>query len=105
MVETKPRLISESRELVEAELYDDLLSRYERALVYAGELREKLRSQEALENQLAQMRRDSNRLRQSVAVDEAYIRLLESALESLGILHPPALPAYSGPDRTETNEE
>ena len=86
MSETKPSPIVQSRELVEADLYDDLLNRYERALVYAGELREKLRTQAAAEEQFSKLQRDVHRLEKSVAVDEAYVRLLESALERLGIL-------------------
>ena len=46
MPEIIPSRVSQTPELIEADLYDDLLCRYERALVYAGELREKLRAQE-----------------------------------------------------------
>ncbi len=86
MSESKLRPITQSRELVEADLYDDLLCRYERALVYAGEIREKLRAQDDADEHISRLKGDVSRLQKSVAVDEAYVRLLESALQRLGIL-------------------
>lgn len=87
MPETKPTRINSS-EMIEAELYDDLLGRYERALVYAGELREKLRAKERALEEISQLKKEVRRLEKTTSVEEAYIRLLESALKSLGILSP-----------------
>jgi len=108
MSETKPSPIVQSRELVEADLYHDLLNRYERALVYAGELREKLRAQEAAEEQVSKLQHDVHRLEKSVAVDEAYVRLLESALVGLGILPSPTTFSQEnsgGPSNPESLEK
>ncbi len=71
MSESKLRPITQSRELVEADLYDDLLCRYERALVYAGEIREKLRAQDDADEHISRLKGDVSRLQKSVAVDEA----------------------------------
>ncbi len=73
---------------VDGELYDELLGRYERILVYAGQLQEKTRQGRLLEERASSLQRENERLKKEVGVDEAYIRLLERALESLGVLSP-----------------
>jgi len=78
-----PRTVSEN---VDAELYDDLLSRYERVLVFAGQLQEKVRQQKLLMNESSQLANENRRLRQMAVLDQSYILLLERALESLGVM-------------------
>jgi len=82
-MENPPRTVSEN---VDAELYDDLLSRYERVLVFAGQLQEKVRQQKLLMNESSQLANENRRLRQMAVLDQSYILLLERALESLGVM-------------------
>jgi hypothetical protein len=69
---------------VSTELYEDLLSRYEKALVYAVQLQERNRQQLLIEERARSLESENERLRHAVGVDEAYVKLLESALRSLG---------------------
>jgi hypothetical protein len=82
-------------ESVDAEIYEELLNRYERILVFAGQLQEKMSQQKLLAEKNANLEAESRRLEHRVAVDEAYIRLLENALQALGVMKPESL---SGPD-------
>ncbi len=72
---------------VAAELYDELLNRYERVLLYAGRLQEQNRSQQLLLEERNQDRElEAARLRKLVEVERSYVQVLEEALGSLGIL-------------------
>lgn len=73
-------------ERVDAEQYEELLNRYERVLLYAGQLQEQTRRTKLLEARADSLRKENERLKKTTDVDEAYIRFLERALESLGIL-------------------
>jgi hypothetical protein len=68
------------------ELYEELLNRYERVLVYAGQLQEKMRHQKLLAEKNDSLEREVERLRRLVGVEQSYTRLLENALHSLGVL-------------------
>jgi hypothetical protein len=70
----------------DSELYEELLNRYERVLVYAGQLQEKMRHQKLLAEKNDSLEREVDRLRSLVGVEQSYNRLLEKALQSLGIL-------------------
>jgi len=82
--ETLQRLVP----VLEGELYEELLNRYERILVYAGQLQEKTRQQKLLSEKSAVLEHDNNRLRDLLALERSYNLLLERALESLGVLTP-----------------
>lgn len=69
---------------VSSELYEDLLGRYEKALVYAAQLQERGRQQLLLEERARSLEAENERLRRAVGVEESYVRLLESALRALG---------------------
>lgn len=73
---------------VDAELYEELLNRYERILVFAGQLQEKLEGQKLLEKKSGELDDENQRLRQMVALSDSYIRLLENSLRALGISFP-----------------
>lgn len=73
---------------VDAELYEELLNRYERILVFAGQLQEKLEGQKLLEKKSGELEDENRKLRQMVALGDSYIRLLENSLRALGINFP-----------------
>ena len=75
-------------ESVDAEVYEELLNRYERILVFAGQLQEKLNQQKLLAEKNDDLEKENRRLQQLVAVEESYVRLLENALEALGVMNP-----------------
>ncbi len=77
---------------IDSEAYEELLNRYERILVYAGQLQEKARQGRLLEERSRSLANENERLKALVGVDQAYIRLLERALESLDILKPSETP-------------
>jgi hypothetical protein len=68
------------------ELYEELLNRYERVLVYAGQLQEKVRHQKLLAEKNDSLERELEKLRRLVSLEQSYNRLLENALHSLGVL-------------------
>ena len=80
------KVIRWQKESISSEIYEDLLNRYERALVFAGQLQEKNRQQLLLEEKNNALESELDRLRRQVAVEESYVRLLESALASLGVI-------------------
>ncbi|MGI8785550.1 MAG: hypothetical protein ACR2L2_18110 [Acidobacteriota bacterium] len=84
--EDSVRVIRWEKESVSGEVYDDLLSRYEKILVFAGQLQEKNRQQLLLQEKSEAIEKENEDLRRHMAVDESYVRLLESALASLGVL-------------------
>ena len=73
-------------ESVDAEVYEELLNRYERILVFAGQLQEKLSQQRLLAEKNEDLEKENRRLQRLVAVEESYVRLLENALEALGVM-------------------
>jgi hypothetical protein len=75
-------------ESVDAEVYEELLNRYERILVFAGQLQEKLNQQRLLTEKNEDLDKENRRLQRLVAVEESYVRLLENALEALGVMNP-----------------
>lgn len=77
-----------TNESVDIELYDDLLGRYERILVYAGQLQEKLKQQKLLTEKTGQLENENTRLKKLAALDKSYIHLLEKALEALEVMRP-----------------
>lgn len=83
---------------IDSESYEELLNRYERVLVYAGQLQEKARQGRLLEERSRSLARENQRLQALVGVDQAYIRLLERALERLDILKPGDVPEESKMD-------
>lgn len=72
-------------ESVDSELYDELLNRYERVLVFAGQLQEKLKSQRLLQEKNEGLEGENQRLRRVVSAGEAYMKVLERALEAIGV--------------------
>jgi hypothetical protein len=78
-------------ESVDAEVYEELLNRYERILVFAGQLQEKLNQQKLLAEKNEDLEKENRRLQRLVAVEESYVRLLENALEALGVMNPDEL--------------
>jgi len=82
-------------ETVDGELYEELLNRYERMLVFAGGLQEKLKSQKLLVAKNENLSDENERLRRIVSAGDAYIKVLEQSLRAIG------LPAVScdGEDR------
>ena len=85
--------------MVQGDLYEDLLNRYERVLVFAGQLQEKTRQQKLLADQNQSLEGEVDRLNRMVDVERSYVRLLEGALTSLGVLK--ADTAVSEPGPTE----
>lgn len=81
-----PEVVKWEKGEVSAELYEDLLSRYERMLVFAGQLQEKNRQQLLLQEKNDSLEKETERLRRLVAIEESYVRLLERAFAKLGIL-------------------
>ncbi|MBI4456991.1 MAG: hypothetical protein HY644_14000 [Acidobacteria bacterium] len=80
------QLMTPQGALVAAEIYEDLLNRYERILVFAGQLQEKNRQHLLLQEKNDDLERRVENLKKQVAVEESYVRLLENALKTLGIL-------------------
>lgn len=72
-------------ESVDSEVYQDLLNRYERILVFAGQLQEKLKSQRLLLEKNEGLEEENIRLRRVVSAGEAYMKVLERALEAVGV--------------------
>jgi hypothetical protein len=79
------RIMPSQSESVPADVYEELLGRYERALVFAGQLQEKNRQALLLEEKSGKLEHQVDNLRREVAVGEGYIRILENALKALGI--------------------
>lgn len=78
--------LQRSEDMVQGDLYEDLLNRYERVLVFAGQLQEKARQQKLLAGQNQSLEGQVKRLNRLVDVERSYVRLLEGALASLGVL-------------------
>lgn len=74
------------QDTVSSELYEELLDRYERILVYAGQLQEKSRHDKLLAEKNDSLEQENDRLKQLLAVEQSYVRLLEKALGSLGVM-------------------
>ncbi|MFZ0428228.1 MAG: hypothetical protein WAO20_08930 [Acidobacteriota bacterium] len=72
-------------ESVDSELYDELLNRYERVLVFAGQLQEKLKNQRLLAEKNEGLEEENQRLRRVVSAGEAYMKVLERALDAVGL--------------------
>ena len=86
-IETKEiRLVPARNAPVPGDVYEDLLNRYERALVFAGQLQEKGRQQMLLQEKNDRLGQEVEKLKKQVAVEESYSRLLENALKALGVL-------------------
>ena len=79
--------------LMEAALYTDLLSRFERLLAYAATLKARLRRHEQQRGHFEKLSRENSRLQLRIGLDDIYIALLEQALESAGVLPAPVQPA------------
>jgi hypothetical protein len=79
-------LASTRTEPVPPDVYEDLLNRYEQALVFAGQLQEKNRQQLLLQEKNERLEGKLENLKQQLAVEESYVRLLENALRALKIL-------------------
>lgn len=73
-------------ETVDSELYEELLNRYERVLVFAGQLQEKLKSQRLLQEKNEGLEGENQRLRRVVSAGEAYMKVLERALDAVGVI-------------------
>ncbi len=93
----KPQVPPEPQR-IDSEAYEELLNRYERILVYAGQLQEKARQGRLLEERSQSIAKENERLKALAGVDQAYIQLLERALESLDILKPSGPPDESKVD-------
>jgi len=81
---------------VSPELYEELLNRYERALVFAGQLQEQARQGKLLSernNLLAErntsLEDDNETLEKLLGVEKKYVVVLENALRSIGVLESP----------------
>ena len=70
---------------VDGELYEELLNRYERVLVFAGGLQEKLKKQKLLAEKNEDLSSENDRLRRIVSAGEAYMRVLEESLRAIGL--------------------
>lgn len=80
-------------ESVNGELYEELLNRYERVLVYAGHLQERMRNtkslserQQLLLEKNTSLESENTRLEQLLAVERNYVKVLEDALRAVGML-------------------
>ena len=80
--------LQQTNETVDTELYDDLMSRYERVLVYAGQLQEKVKHQKLLSESTGNVEKENLRMIQLATLDKSYILLLERALEAMGVMRP-----------------
>ena len=87
MVKSQGAEVQRWSESVDAEVYEELLNRYERILVFAGQLQEKLNQQKLLAEKNEDLEKENRRLQRLVAVEESYVRLLENALEALGVMN------------------
>lgn len=67
----------------EGEVMEELLSRYERVLVFAGQLQERLKQQKLLAEKNEHLEDENEKLRRVVSAAEAYIKVLESAVEAM----------------------
>ena len=67
------------------ELYEELLNRYERILVFAGRLQEKLQQQKLLTSKNESLNDQNERLNKMLEAGEAYIAVLEKGLRELGL--------------------
>jgi hypothetical protein len=74
---------AEAQAEAQGEVLDELLRRYERVLVFAGQLQERLKQQRLLAERTESLQQENERLRRVVAAGEAYIRVLESAVAGL----------------------
>lgn len=74
------------QESIPSDIYEDLLNRYERALVFAGQLQEKNRQQLLLQEKNQELENQVENLKKQVAVEESYVRLLENALKAIGLI-------------------
>ena len=84
--EKEVRLAPRQNPPVPADIYDELLDRYERVLVFAGQLQEKNRQQLLLQERNKDLEGEVDMLKRQVALEESYARLLENALRAVGIL-------------------
>ena len=64
----------------EGEVMEEILSRYERVLVFAGQLQERLKQQKLLAEKNEHLQDENERLRRVVSAAEAYIKVLELSL-------------------------
>lgn len=71
---------------VSNELYEELLNRYERMLVFAGQLQERVRQQKLLVGKNDSLEQENQRLKRLVDVEQSYVCALEGALEAAGLL-------------------
>ena len=79
--------------LMEAGLYADLLSRFERLLAYASTLQARLGRNERQRGRLEKLGGENRRLKARIGLDDVYIALLEQALESAGVIPTSVQPA------------
>jgi hypothetical protein len=84
--EKEVRLAPRRNAPVPADVYDELLDRYERVLVFAGQLQEKNRQQLLLQERNKDLEGELEILKRQVALEESYARLLENALRAVGVL-------------------
>ena len=68
------------------ELYEELLNRYERILIFAGQLQEKLQQQKLLMASNESLSVENERLAHQVDVGRSYIEVLEEGLKELGLI-------------------
>lgn len=68
----------------QGEVLEELLARYERVLVFAGQLQERLKQQRLLTERTASLQEENERMRRVIAAGEAYIRVLEGAVSTIG---------------------
>jgi hypothetical protein len=80
------QLMTSHSEAIPGDVYEDLLNRYERALVFAGQLQEQNRQHFLLQEKNEELEQQVEHLKKQVAVEESYVRLLENALKSIGLM-------------------
>lgn len=71
---------------VESELYEDLLTRFERLLAYSSTLQTRVSRLERGAGRLGKLAKENSRLRTRLGLDDVYIALLEQTLEAVDIL-------------------
>lgn len=71
---------------VSNDLYEELLNRYERMLVFAGQLQEKVRQQKLLTEKNDSLGQENERLQRLLEVEQSYVQVLEDALKAAGLL-------------------
>jgi hypothetical protein len=87
MIDTKQLRIRPVRpDVVKADVYEELLNRYERVLVFAGQLQARAHQQKLLSENNESLLKEKGRLEKLVALDGSYIHLLEKTLESVGLI-------------------